>query len=391
MTIISKASICLCGFLLLSCASRDFGRNGEVDIQEHKEFESVVTIESSSNEANAGPAPGAPTLTGAAVNREANKANTSSPGLAQPKNPSPSASAADKAKKSTTLVPPKGAKGKKQKADKKTQPTVPTPPPLPPPLIPPTAKTIEDRQGFVGRRPVEDPFFPGEEVQLDVSYFGVSAGTMTLGTRPYVKVNGRKAYHFYLKLQSNEVFSRIYQADDVAETYVDYQELIPLTHQVHLKETKRLVEGRVFVDWTNLTATKWEKKLTPDEGATEKKVSWAIEPFVQNVFSAPFYMRAFPLFPGKKLAFLVLSDDKNVTFTGEIVRRETLTTEVGTFDTVVLKPVIVTNGVFKQEGDILFWLTNDRQKLIVGFEGKIKIGKVKGTLKAIRRGIRPEN
>jgi hypothetical protein len=288
---------------------------------------------------------------------------------------------------------PSRKEGKPNVLSKKRENVPPKPEALKPetlPLLVKPSKTIEDRTGFIGRRPKKDPFYPGEEVTFDISYLGISAGTMTIRTKSYVKVNGRKAYHFQSRLKSNDVFSRMYSVDDVAETYVDFAELVPLTYQVHIKESKKLQEGRAFFDWSSLQATKWEKKLTPDEGPTENKISWAIDAYAQNVFSAPFYMRVFPLFPGKKLAFRVADDGKNVTFTGEILRREVLETGLGKFKTLVLRPQIVADGDFKQEGDILFWLTDDDQKLIVGFEGKIRIGKIKASLIAIQRGRKPK-
>jgi hypothetical protein len=78
---------------------------------------------------------------------------------------------------------------------------------------------IEDGEGFMGRRPLSDPYRVGEKVTLMVTYFGVSAGDATLEVKPYAEVNGRKAYHFYSKLVSSSVFSMFYKVDDYCESY----------------------------------------------------------------------------------------------------------------------------------------------------------------------------
>src|SRR5690606_29120766 len=110
---------------------------------------------------------------------------------------------------------------------------------------------------------------------------------------------------------------------------------------------------------------------------------WKILPFSQNVVSAAFYMRTFTYGPDKELAFRVADAGKNLVFTGKVLRREKLDTEIGQLDTVVVKPKITIDGVFKQVGDILIWLTDDERKHIVRIESKIKIGTIVAKLKSI--------
>ena len=91
----------------------------------------------------------------------------------------------------------------------------------------------------------------------------------------------------------------------------------------------------------------------------------------------------FTLTPGKKLSFIVAHESENLTVTAEVLRKEHLSIEAGEFDTVVVKPKIELNGVFKPVGDILIWLTDDDRKLIVRIESKIKIGTIVGVAKKI--------
>lgn len=249
----------------------------------------------------------------------------------------------------------------------------------------PDKDTVEDRVGFIKRRPIKDPFRAGEQVVLDISYFGVSAGDLTLKTNSFVLVNGRKSYHFILTLKTNNFFSKIYLVDDAAETHVDFERLLPWTFQVHVKESKKLKEMRSFFDWPKLKATYWEREVIQDESPQEKKKEWTISPWSQNVFSAVFYLRALNLEVDKKLAFRVADDEKNLVFTAVVLRRETINTDLGEFKTLVVKPQITARGVFQQTGDILFWLTDDDRKFIVKLSAKIKIGTIIGELKTLKK------
>lgn len=245
---------------------------------------------------------------------------------------------------------------------------------------------LEDSVGFIGRRPEADPFRVGEVVTIELSYFGVAAGEMTLEVRPFKQVNGRKSYSFVGTAKSSSVFSVFYAVDDWFETFVDYQDLIPYNYSLHVKESKQLREVRSYFDWKALRGYLWDKKVTNEKGVDEKKYEWSILPYAQNVFSSWFYLRTFKLEPGKNVQFRIGHEGKNLVATAEVLRRERLSTDIGELNTVVIKPRIAIDGVFKPMGDVYFWMTDDERKFIVRMEAKIKIGTVLGEVKAITPG-----
>jgi hypothetical protein len=246
---------------------------------------------------------------------------------------------------------------------------------------------IEPSEGFQGRRPIKDPFRVGEAVTLELSYFNVVAGDLTLEVRPFKQVNGRKSYDFAGVAKSTSVFSMFYTVNDWVETFVDYDDMIPYNYSLNVKETKQLREVKSYFDWQKLRGYVWDKKVTKEkEGLEEKKYEWDIVSFAQNVFSAPFYIRTFHLEPGKKIQFRIGHEGKNILMTADVLRRETLTTKLGELKTVVISPHIEIDGVFKPMGDVLFWLTDDDRKFIVRIESKIKIGTIVGKVKSINPG-----
>lgn len=245
---------------------------------------------------------------------------------------------------------------------------------------------IEDSEGFNGRRPLVDPFRVGEKVTMMLTYFGVSAGDATLEVKPFVEVNGRKAYHFYSKLTSSAVFSMFYKVDDYGESYMDYEELVPLTFTLSAVETKQLREVRMFFDWKKKKADFWEKKVTKESGVEEKKKSWDLLPYSQNIYTALYYIRMFALRDGKTYVYRVSDEGRNWDVRATVVRREILKTDLGNFKTIVIKPEVATEGVLKPMGEVLFWYTDDDRRFPVKFESKIKIGKIIGYLKALEKG-----
>jgi hypothetical protein len=245
--------------------------------------------------------------------------------------------------------------------------------------------TLEDAEGFDGRRPIQDPFRPGEKTTLKLSYFNIVAGSMVVEVLPFVEVNGKKSYHFQIQGTSNSLFSSFYAVDDSAETFMDYDQMVPYNMSIHVKETKQLREVRSYFDWKNMKAKFWEKKITKTSGVEEKNLEWKIEPFSQNVFSAAFYLRTFKLEPGKTIEFRVSDNEKNMVVKGHVLRREKIATAVGELDTIVVKPEIQIDGIFKPMGDVYFWLTDDDRKFIVRIESKIKIGTITAAVSEIHR------
>ncbi|HAG91407.1 MAG TPA: hypothetical protein DCL41_06020 [Bdellovibrionales bacterium] len=245
---------------------------------------------------------------------------------------------------------------------------------------------MEDSVGFDGRRPEVDPFRVGEKVTLDVTYFNIKAGEIHLQVKPFVEVNGHKAYNFQVDLKSYSLFSHIYSVDDQATTYVDYEELKPYNLSITIKESKQLAETRTLFDWDKMKAFYWKKRYTEDNGEEKKELSWDIKDYSQNVISALYYLRNFQMEPGKKLAFRVADEGNNIEFTGEVLRREVLKTKIGKLKTLVIRPQIQVDGAFKPMGENLIWITDDDRKFIVRIESKIKIGTLVAKLKSIDKG-----
>jgi hypothetical protein len=66
--------------------------------------------------------------------------------------------------------------------------------------------------------------------------------------------------------------------------------------------------------------------------------------------------------------------------------RERVKVPAGTFDCLVVEPMLKAGGLFKHEGRIWVWLTDDTTKLPVLMKTKVIIGTVDAKLKTYRLG-----
>jgi hypothetical protein len=248
---------------------------------------------------------------------------------------------------------------------------------------------IESDLGFSGRRPIKDPFRVGEKVVHSVKYFAMKAGTLTLETRPFAMVNGIKNYQFRTSIKTASLFDSFYSVDDYVDVLMDFDQLIPSVFTLHVKESAQLKEAQMFFDHRTNKATYWEKKITEKNGEENKKLEWELSPFSQNVFSAAFYMRIFQWEVGKENAFYVADDEKNLIFRAKALRREKITTPVGEFNAIVIRPEIELKGKYNPVGDNYIWLSDDDRKLILRIESKIKIGTLVSEVIEIQKGRDP--
>lgn len=283
--------------------------------------------------------------------------------------------------------PPLLAPEKKQKKSAKIAPVA----PKNTDVVETADPSIEDQEGFIGRRPIKDPFRVGEKITHEAYYnlFGFTAGILTFDTLPFVQVNGRKAYQFVIDLKTSKLFNSVYSIDDRVVTLVDYDLWLPRLFTLSVKETNQRKEGRSFFDFQKLKAKYEEKKVSKKRGAEEKKQEWDILPYSQNVFSVIYYMRLFAWKEGKDYSFRVADDNENLIFKGRVVARETLKTDIGPMKAIKIKPEIILKGNFKPVGDIFIWLSDDERKIPLRIESKIKIGTIVSEITDYQPGQAP--
>jgi hypothetical protein len=246
---------------------------------------------------------------------------------------------------------------------------------------------LEDSEGFNNfRRPMIDPFQVGEKVIHSVSYFSAEAGRLTISVNPFLEVNNKKSYHFQIGLKTSSLFSKFYSVDDIVDTYMDFESLVPHVFKTSIRETGKLSQAQVYFNHETLKSNYWEKKYTEKNGEEEIKKSWDLLPFSQNAFSGIFYMRIFNWTVGKQYSFRVSDDEKNVIFKGTALSKEKLNTEAGEFKAIKIKADIITRGAMTPSGNIYIWISDDERKLILRIEAEIKIGKLVSEIVEIEKG-----
>jgi LysM repeat protein len=241
-------------------------------------------------------------------------------------------------------------------------------------IIPGEARQVaaaHEAKKFEYRTVSNKAFGVGEKLVFAVKYFNVTAGFGTLEVAAMEKYNNRDIYRIRATAITAPFFETFYRVHDTLESYMDVMGMFSW------KYSKKLEEG----GYRNNTYM----DFYPEQKYAQKKDGTKCDTpsFVQDVLSEFYYFRAVFDTANKETYIDVASDEcKSYQIMVNIVGYEKVTVDAGEFDCVIVQPHLKFEGIFKQAGDVLIWLTNDENRMPVLVKSKIAIGTIDAVLQS---------
>jgi hypothetical protein len=214
-------------------------------------------------------------------------------------------------------------------------------------------------------------FTVGERLVFDVGYSFVTAGEAMFVIDRIDTVNGRPSYWIQFSVNSLPSFSWIYRVEDRYETVVDVQGLFPWRFSQRIREGKYARDFQAEFDQINHIAR-------TSEGI------FPIPPYVQDVVSAFYYTRTvdFSGFSvGQKFTMQNFYKDSTYILSVKFLGRQQIKVKAGTFNCIIVEPLIREGGLFKSEGRVLIWMTDDERKIPVKVSTQVAIGSIEAELR----------
>jgi hypothetical protein len=196
----------------------------------------------------------------------------------------------------------------------------------------------------------------GEKLTFLVHYGPVNAGNARLSIPEIVTVGGRPCYKIVSEMWSNKLFSSFFKIDDRVESHTDVDGLFSWRFSKRLREGDYKTEHEVAFDQINHLAV-----MTKDG----KSDTLAVPPFVQDVLSAIYLVRAMAVAPGDTAHLDNHSDGKLFDLQIVIHKREKVHTKAGKFSCLVVEPFLKTSALFQQKGRLVIHMTDDHRKMPV--------------------------
>lgn len=222
--------------------------------------------------------------------------------------------------------------------------------------------------------------FVDESHVFEISYLGITVGTIKMETKPLVKVANEPSVHYKVLLQSADYYNYIYKLNDTLESFVSVRDFLPLKYKLVQRESSQEVDDLQIFDHEKRKTFFWYRKLKEGKEKKDKKEKFTPQ-FFQDSFSSLQFTRGLPLKLGEEYEFPIVTRTKVWIAKMEVVNTlDKIEVNNKTYDAIKIKAETHYPGVMKKKGKITFWFSNDENRRLLKFEGKIKIGSVKGHL-----------
>jgi hypothetical protein len=234
-----------------------------------------------------------------------------------------------------------------------------------------TAQTEPDGRSN-GRAPV--PFGVGERLDYEVRVSGIRVGGGFMEVANMDSIRGREAWHTTFGVKGRLAF---FGVNDRYESWFDTRSLASLRYHQDIDEGSYerqsqfeiYPERRVFIDAKGTEFPTVENPL--DDG------------------SFLYFLRTIPLEVGKEYTFeRYFRVDRNPVRI-RVLRRDRVTVPAGTFDAIVVQPIIKTKGIFSENGRAEVWLSDDQHRIVLQMKSRFSRFSLNLYLKSFRLATRP--
>jgi hypothetical protein len=229
----------------------------------------------------------------------------------------------------------------------------------------------KNNETFNFRYVKNEAFGYGERLDYKVGYSFITAGEGYFHILPNpVYKHGRECYDIRFQVNSLKSLEWIYKVKDRYRTVLDVSGIFPWEFEQNIREGNYKRDEKAIFDQANNLAYRNDK-------------SFSVPPYIHDIVSAFFFVRTMDLGSMKKGHVFYLQnfyDDTTYTLGVKIHGKQTVEVPAGKFRCIIIEPLVVQGGLFKSEGNIYIWLTDDERKIPVKVSTKILIGYVSSEL-----------
>jgi len=212
--------------------------------------------------------------------------------------------------------------------------------------------------------PERMPFKDGEQLEYAVSYtIARGSGTMRVVADT---LRGSRVWRASLSIDGGLPFLSVHDTNTSWFDQVSFNSLRFLQQQHEPRHTA-LRDFHIFPE---------RGVFQPIKGPEQPTVA---EPM--DEVAIVYYVRTLALEPGQCLELHRYFRPGSNPVVIHVDRRERITVPAGTFDAIVVRPQIVTSGIFSENGRAELWLSDDPARLVLQLKTHLTIGSINLYLK----------
>ncbi len=226
-----------------------------------------------------------------------------------------------------------------------------------------------------GQTPAGDPVqawrFPvGERMEFSVNWGRVRLGEGSLEIEAIDSIAGHSGYRVAMEMWGGPPF---YRVQDRQVSWIRPDPLSSIRFEQRLKEGSYKRDTRYTFDLEGMTYDRFD--IIDDEWrARQEETAVPIFDGALDDVSFLYFARLLPLEVGERYEFDRYFKDEGNPVVIEVLRREEIRVPAGTFQTIVLRPIIQTGGAFGDDGEAELYLSDDDRRVIVRLKTSMAIG-----------------
>lgn len=223
------------------------------------------------------------------------------------------------------------------------------------------------------RKVNNEAFQRGEVLKFNASYDAYLTGKVTVGeaileiTKDNKQIAGRNTLRIVGTGKSRPFFDYFFKVRDRYETILDEDAIAPWVFIRRVDEGGyKISQDVIFNQYKNI--------------AYNNKVPTKVPDYIQDIISAFYFARTFDvnsLKPGIDFPINFFIDDSVYITRIRYLGKETITTRLGTFKCIKVKPLVLTGKFFKEPYPMTLWISDDKNHIPILAESGIVVGTVK--------------
>jgi hypothetical protein len=241
-------------------------------------------------------------------------------------------------------------------------------------------ESLPDAGPFVA----EWPFLVGESATYDVTFGPIRVGRASLAIEARERVRDTEAFRLALELEGGPFF---YKIDDRQVGWLATTPYRSLRFEQILDQGGYERHRRWEMDHTSSTYVRedWDEQAGGYRPHPEDR-DIEIPQNALDEISFLYLVRTLPLEVGEVYSFDNYFLERGNPIVVEVLRRESVRVRAGRFETIVVRPVIRTDGIFSEEGEAEVYISDDHRRVIVQLKSKMKVGEMNMYLSELEPG-----
>ncbi|HLE11270.1 MAG: hypothetical protein A2504_03430 [Bdellovibrionales bacterium RIFOXYD12_FULL_39_22] len=217
-----------------------------------------------------------------------------------------------------------------------------------------------------------------EQLTLEISYMGLTAGELVLKVTPEEIVADKKVIKASAALKSVSVYKLFFEANDNLESYILKDSFIPLKHTlVQNEKGKKLREIQLF-DHDKLTGYFFSDKIEEKKEA-KKGTTGQLPKLFQDSLSSIIFLTGLPLKKGDHYKIPIVDKARAKLVSIDVTAGEDMEIAGKKVKTVKLNASGLLS-VIKKQRQVTFWFSNDEFHRLVKLEAELNVGMITGKL-----------